>query len=319
MFGGAGVGKTVLIMELIRTTVERYAGVSVFAGIGERSREGHELLLELRQSGVLDRTALVFGQMNEPPGARWRVGMTALTIAEYFRDVKGRERPAADRQCLPLRSGRRRGFRPPRPPAVARGLPADARHRNRRARGTDRLRRRRRDHLDPGRLRSGRRFHRSGGGGDLQPSRLLHRPVPRNGERGPVSGGRSARLDFHAARPAGGGRGPLRHRPGRSPDDRPLSRAPGNHLASRHGGAERVGPRDRSAGAAVAALPHPALHGDGGVHRKTGPIGGYRRDARRMPRHPRWRGRRLAGKLVLHGRRSRRDPRAKPACRRGSP
>ncbi|MGO9544622.1 MAG: F0F1 ATP synthase subunit beta [Rhodomicrobium sp.] len=86
MFGGAGVGKTVLIMELIRTTVERHSGISVFAGIGERSREGHELLLELRQSGVLARTALVFGQMNEPPGARWRAGLTALAIAEYFRD-----------------------------------------------------------------------------------------------------------------------------------------------------------------------------------------------------------------------------------------
>ncbi len=90
MFGGAGVGKTVLIMELIRTEVEKYAGISVFAGIGERSREGHELLAELRSSGVLARTALVFGQMNEPPGARWRVGMTALSIAEYFRDVMGR-------------------------------------------------------------------------------------------------------------------------------------------------------------------------------------------------------------------------------------
>ncbi len=90
MFGGAGVGKTVLIMELIRTTVEKYAGISVFAGIGERSREGHELLAELRSSGVLGRTALVFGQMNEPSGARWRVGMTALTIAEYFRDVLSR-------------------------------------------------------------------------------------------------------------------------------------------------------------------------------------------------------------------------------------
>ncbi len=86
MFGGAGVGKTVLIMELIRTTVERHSGISVFAGIGERSREGHELLLELRQSGVLARTALVFGQMNEPPGARWRAGLTALAVAEYFRD-----------------------------------------------------------------------------------------------------------------------------------------------------------------------------------------------------------------------------------------
>ena len=88
MFGGAGVGKTVLIMELIRTTVERHAGISVFAGIGERSREGHELLLELKESGVLARTALVFGQMNEPPGARWRAGLTALTIAEHFRDEK---------------------------------------------------------------------------------------------------------------------------------------------------------------------------------------------------------------------------------------
>jgi F-type H+-transporting ATPase subunit beta len=91
MFGGAGVGKTVLIMELIRSTVEKYSGISVFAGIGERSREGHELLAELDESGVLSRTALIFGQMNEPPGARWRVGMSALTVAEYFRDVMGRD------------------------------------------------------------------------------------------------------------------------------------------------------------------------------------------------------------------------------------
>ena len=90
LFGGAGVGKTVLVMELIRTMVESYSGISVFAGVGERSREGHELLLEMRRSGVLDRTVLVFGQMNEPPGARWRVGLTALTIAEYFRDEKKR-------------------------------------------------------------------------------------------------------------------------------------------------------------------------------------------------------------------------------------
>ena len=87
MFGGAGVGKTVLIMELIRTTVARHGGVSVFAGVGERSREGHELLRELRASGMIERTALVFGQMNEPPGARWRVALAALTVAEHFRDV----------------------------------------------------------------------------------------------------------------------------------------------------------------------------------------------------------------------------------------
>jgi F-type H+-transporting ATPase subunit beta len=86
MFGGAGVGKTVLVMELIHAMVARYQGLSVFAGVGERSREGHEMLLEMRRYGVLDRCALVYGQMNEPPGARWRAPLTALTIAEFFRD-----------------------------------------------------------------------------------------------------------------------------------------------------------------------------------------------------------------------------------------
>ncbi len=88
MFGGAGVGKTVLVMELIHAMVASYQGISVFAGVGERSREGHEMLLDMTASGVLDRTVLVYGQMNEPPGARWRVPMTALTIAEYFRDER---------------------------------------------------------------------------------------------------------------------------------------------------------------------------------------------------------------------------------------
>ncbi len=88
MFGGAGVGKTVLVMELIHSMVAKYKGISVFAGVGERSREGHELLTDMKASGVLDRTVLVYGQMNEPPGARWRVPLTALTIAEYFRDEK---------------------------------------------------------------------------------------------------------------------------------------------------------------------------------------------------------------------------------------
>ncbi len=88
MFGGAGVGKTVVVMELIHAMVQSYQGISVFGGVGERSREGHELLAEMRRSGVLDRSVLVYGQMNEPPGARWRVALTALTIAEYFRDEK---------------------------------------------------------------------------------------------------------------------------------------------------------------------------------------------------------------------------------------
>ena len=91
MFGGAGVGKTVLVTELIRTTVDTYTGLSVFAGIGERTREGHEMLLDMRHYGVLDRTVLVYGQMAEPPGARWRVGLTAMTVAEYFRDTLHRD------------------------------------------------------------------------------------------------------------------------------------------------------------------------------------------------------------------------------------
>jgi F-type H+/Na+-transporting ATPase subunit beta len=88
MFGGAGVGKTVLVMELIQAMIQKYQGISVFAGIGERSREGHEMLTEMQGSGVLGRTVLVYGQMNEPPGARWRAPLSALAIAEYFRDQK---------------------------------------------------------------------------------------------------------------------------------------------------------------------------------------------------------------------------------------
>ena len=87
LFGGAGVGKTVLIMELIRNIASEHGGYSVFAGVGERTREGHDLYMDMSRSGVINKTALVFGQMNEPPGARMRVGLTGLTIAEYFRDV----------------------------------------------------------------------------------------------------------------------------------------------------------------------------------------------------------------------------------------
>ena len=91
MFGGAGVGKTVLIQELIHNTLTKHRGISVFAGIGERSREALDLWTEMKESGVLDNSVLVFGQMNEPPGARFRVGQSALTIAEYFRDELQRD------------------------------------------------------------------------------------------------------------------------------------------------------------------------------------------------------------------------------------
>jgi F-type H+-transporting ATPase subunit beta len=91
IFGGAGVGKTVIIQELIRNVAQEHAGVSVFSGVGERSREGNDLIREMTESGVIEKTAFVFGQMNEPPGARQRVGLTGLTMAEYFRDEEGRD------------------------------------------------------------------------------------------------------------------------------------------------------------------------------------------------------------------------------------
>ena len=91
LFGGAGVGKTVLIMELIRNIATQHGGYSVFTGVGERTREGYDLIKEMGESGVIDKTSIVFGQMNEPPGARMRVALTGLTIAEYFRDHEGQD------------------------------------------------------------------------------------------------------------------------------------------------------------------------------------------------------------------------------------
>jgi len=91
LFGGAGVGKTVVIMELINNVAKAHGGYSVFAGVGERTREGNDLWMEMKESKVLDKAALVYGQMNEPPGARFRVGLSALTMAEYFRDQEGRD------------------------------------------------------------------------------------------------------------------------------------------------------------------------------------------------------------------------------------
>ncbi|MBQ8415080.1 MAG: F0F1 ATP synthase subunit beta [Clostridia bacterium] len=91
LFGGAGVGKTVLIMELINNVAKEHGGISVFTGVGERTREGNDLYNEMKESGVLEKTALVYGQMNEPPGARMRVGLSGLTMAEYFRDKEGQD------------------------------------------------------------------------------------------------------------------------------------------------------------------------------------------------------------------------------------
>ena len=236
MFGGAGVGKTVLVMELIHAMVEKYQGISVFAGVGERSREGHELLTDMQGSGVLARTVLVYGQMNEPPGARWRVPLTALTIAEYFRDQKHQNVLLLMDNVFRFVQAGQRGLQPARPPAVARRLSADAGDRSRRAAGAHRFGRRRGGHRDPGGLRPGRRFHRSGGDGDLQPYGQHHHAVAQPCRGRLLSGRRSARLVIGAARSARGRRRALSPSPSgparRSPASR-ISRTSSRCSASR--------------------------------------------------------------------------------------
>jgi len=127
LFGGAGVGKTVLIQEMIYRVATNHNGVSVFAGVGERTREGNDLIQEMTESGVIKQTALVFGQMDEPPGTRLRVALSALTMAEYFRDVQKQECAALHRQHLPVHPGRFGGLDAARPDAVGGGLPAEPR------------------------------------------------------------------------------------------------------------------------------------------------------------------------------------------------
>ncbi len=174
LFGGAGVGKTVLIQELIHNVAMKHGGVSVFAGVGERTREGNDLWLEMQESKVIDKVALVYGQMNEPPGARLRVGLSG---ADHGRVLprRGPGRAAVHRQHLPLRPGRLRGVRAARPHAERRRLPADAGHRDGPAPGADHVDAERLGHVDPGDLRPGRRLHRPGPGERLRPPRLVGR------------------------------------------------------------------------------------------------------------------------------------------------
>src|SRR5216110_2020752 len=105
LFGGAGVGKTVVIQELINNVAKAHGGKSVFCGVGERTREGNDLYLEFREAGILENVALIYGQMNEPPGARLRVGLSGLTVAEYFRDIEGQDVLVFIDKHLPVHAG----------------------------------------------------------------------------------------------------------------------------------------------------------------------------------------------------------------------
>ena len=305
MFGGAGVGKTVLVMELIHAMVERYQGISVFAGIGERSREGHELLTDMRASGVLERTVLVFGQMNEPPGARWRVGLTALTMAEYFRDHEHRNvlllmdnvfrfvQAGSEVSGLLGRSPSRVGYQPTLATEVAAlqeriasvagaaitaieavYVPADD--------FTDPAVTAISSHLDSVIVLS-RAMAAEGMYPAVDPlasSSILLDPL--------VVGARALRAGSAGAR-----------------DHCALSRAAGCHRAARRRGARRAGSPAGRTGAAAVALPDPALHCHRGVHRDRRPVREAGRYAGGLSRHPRRCGRRMGGEFALHGRHDR--------------
>ena len=175
LFGGAGVGKTVIIQELINNIAKAHGGVSVFAGVGERTREGNDLYHEMIDAGVIkldengkiiegSKVALMYGQMNEPPGARARVGLSGLTRGRIF-PRRGRPgRAVLRRQHLPLHPGGRRGVGAAGPHPLGGGLSADAGHRHGRAAGADHLDQEGLDHLGAGDLRAGRRPDRPGAG-----------------------------------------------------------------------------------------------------------------------------------------------------------
>ncbi len=195
LFGGAGVGKTVLIQEMIQRVAQDHGGVSVFAGVGERTREGNDLIHEMEEAGVFDKTALVFGQMDEPPGTRLRVALSALTMAEYFRDVQKQDvllfidnifrftQAGSEVSTLLGRMPSAVGYQPNL--ADEMGRPPGAHH----------LDPRPLDHLAAGDLRARRRLHRPGAGDHVRAPRRHDRALPRDRVEGSVPGRRPADLD----------------------------------------------------------------------------------------------------------------------------
>jgi F-type H+-transporting ATPase subunit beta len=171
LFGGAGVGKTVIIQELINNIALQYEGTSVFAGVGERTREGNDLYGEFEEAGILPNVGLVFGQMNEPPGARFRVGLTGVTLAEYFREELGQDVLFfVDNIFRFVQSGNE--VRPHGPHALRGRLPAHSGYRDGRVAGEDHLHQERFDHEFPGGLRARRRLHRPRPVYGVRPPRL---------------------------------------------------------------------------------------------------------------------------------------------------
>ena len=222
LFGGAGVGKTVIIQELIHNVAMKHGGVSVFAGVGERTREGNDLWLEFQESGVIN--------MQGPGEVARRAGLRPDDGAAGRAPARRAERPdrrrvlprrreqgraAVHRQHLPLHAGGLRSVGAARPHAVGGRLPADAADRDGRAAGADHLDEEGLDHLGAGDLRPGRRLHRPGAGDDLRAPRRDHQPVARDRRAGHLPGRRSAGVDLAHPRRAHHRRRALQRRPRR--------------------------------------------------------------------------------------------------------
>ena len=292
LFGGAGVGKTVIIQELINNLAQEHGGLSAFCGVGERSREGNDLWLEMTESGVIDKTMLVFGQMNEPPGARMRVALVGPDDGGVLPRRGGAGRAPLHRQHLPLRPGGLRGLRAARPHALPGGLPADARVRDGPAAGADHVDPQGLGHLDPGDLRPGGRPHRPGAGLGVRPPQRDHDAVAGDLREGHLPRGRPARLDLDDPQARDRRRGALQRRQRGQGGAAALPRAAGHHRHPRHRRALRRGPRARAARPQDRALPVAAVPRGRAVHGRRRRLRADRRDGALVPRDPRRQARR---------------------------
>ena len=244
LFGGAGVGKTILLTEMIHNMVEHHEGVSLFCGIGERCREGEELYRGMKDSGVLPRMVMIFGQMNEPPGARFRVAHAALTMAEYFRDEEHRDvLLLVDNIFRFIQSGMEvSGLMGQMPSRL--GLSADDGYGAFPPRGAHRQHRHRRHHVDPSGVCTRGRLHRPGGRAYVLTSLCVDRAVAQAGGRRPVSR-RLIRCNRARRWPRPGIVGERHYRSGaRDPANARAIWGPEGH--HRHARLEQLSPEDRA-------------------------------------------------------------------------
>lgn len=212
LFGGAGVGKTVLIMELIHNISKEHGGYSIFTGVGERSREGNDMISDMEESGVIKNTALVYGQMNEPPGSRMRTAFTGLTLAEYFRDVNRQDVLLFIDNIYLLHSGGQRSFGALGQNTFRGRLSAHAGDGNGAFRGAHRLHQARLDHLHSGGVRARGRYHRSRARRHIRASRRDDGAFPKGRGTGDLSRGGSSGIQFAHSRSADRRFAPLRGR-----------------------------------------------------------------------------------------------------------